>query len=434
MFERFTDRARRVVVLAQEEARLLGHNWIGTEHILLGLISEQEGVAARTLDQLGISLDAVRGKVEGIIGAGGDVPSGHIPFTPRAKKVLELSLREALQLGHNYIGTEHILLGLIREGEGVAAQVLVNLGAELAAVRQGVIQQLSGYKAGQGRPGGPGPGPRETPAVAKARVAARAMARDKPVGSNPWLRALVVDSNSMASKVLASLGVTAEAVDQQLLGMDVAGTSDETPEEAGARRIRMRVEGKLLTLEIDDPELAASLEKAMTGRKARIISGSDPEATGFPSLWSAVSRTVDDLTRRMIRVTPRHPSTGRPPATEARVTDPAQPPPGWDPTALAGGYVLVHTKDGPVGHFEVGAGVEAATVRAWLRSWLEEHREQLVGPPVEEPELLTAMWTLVSRAGEAFRIQRVGFEREGEGSTPVPLDTLVGYALDDLAA
>ncbi|MDY7105205.1 MAG: ATP-dependent Clp protease ATP-binding subunit [Actinomycetota bacterium] len=150
MFERFTDRARRVVVLAQEEARLLNHNYIGTEHILLGLIHEGEGVAAKALESLSISLEAVRSQVEEIIGQGGSSPSGHIPFTPRAKKVLELSLREALQLGHNYIGTEHILLGLIREGEGVAAQVLVKLGADLSRVRQQVIQLLSGYSG----PGG----------------------------------------------------------------------------------------------------------------------------------------------------------------------------------------------------------------------------------------------------------------------------------------
>ena len=156
MFERFTDRARRVVVLAQEEARMLNHNYIGTEHILLGLIHEGEGVAAKGLEALGISLEAVRSQVEEIIGQGQQAPSGHIPFTPRAKKVLELSLREALQLGHNYIGTEHILLGLIREGEGVAAQVLVKLGADLNRVRQQVIQLLSGYQgkepAAQGGP------------------------------------------------------------------------------------------------------------------------------------------------------------------------------------------------------------------------------------------------------------------------------------------
>ena len=174
MFERFTDRARRVVVLAQEEARLLNHNYIGTEHILLGLIHEGEGVAAKALESLGISLEGVRGQVEELIGQGGSSPSGHIPFTPRAKKVLELSLREALQLGHNYIGTEHILLGLIREGEGVAAQVLVKLGADLSRVRQQVIQLLSGY-AGSGGPMGA--------ASEKAGATSGGRGTDSPSGS-----------------------------------------------------------------------------------------------------------------------------------------------------------------------------------------------------------------------------------------------------------
>ena len=174
LFERFTDRARRVVVLAQEEARLLNHNYIGTEHILLGLIHEGEGVAAKALESLGISLEGVRGQVEELIGQGGSAPSGHIPFTPRAKKVLELSLREALQLGHNYIGTEHILLGLIREGEGVAAQVLVKLGADLSRVRQQVIQLLSGY-AGSGGPMGA--------ASEKAGATSGGRGTDSPSGS-----------------------------------------------------------------------------------------------------------------------------------------------------------------------------------------------------------------------------------------------------------
>ena len=166
MFERFTDRARRVVVLAQEEARMLNHNYIGTEHILLGLIHEGEGVAAKGLESLGISLEGVRAQVEEIIGQGQQAPSGHIPFTPRAKKVLELSLREALQLGHNYIGTEHILLGLIREGEGVAAQVLVKLGADLNRVRQQVIQLLSGYQGKEAvQTGGPAEGTPSTSLV-----------------------------------------------------------------------------------------------------------------------------------------------------------------------------------------------------------------------------------------------------------------------------
>ena len=163
MFERFTDRARRVLVLAQEEARLLNHSFIGTEHILLGLIHEGEGVAAKALEQLGISLEAVREKVEETIGLSGTAPTGSPPFTPRAKKVLELSLREALQLGHNYIGTEHMLLGLVREGEGVAAQVLVSLGADLARVRQQVIQLLSGYQGKEAAGVGAGSSSSETP-------------------------------------------------------------------------------------------------------------------------------------------------------------------------------------------------------------------------------------------------------------------------------
>ncbi|MEO7804493.1 MAG: ATP-dependent Clp protease ATP-binding subunit [Actinomycetota bacterium] len=192
MFERFTDRARRVVVLAQEEARLLNHNYIGTEHILLGLISEGEGVAAKALESLGVSLDSVRSQVEEIIGTGSSSPQGHIPFTPRAKKVLELSLREALQLGHNYIGTEHILLGLIREGEGVAAQVLQKLGADLGRVRQQVIQLLSGYGPSpeRGTPGevtAPGGSPildqfgRNLTALAKANKLDPTIGREKEI-------------------------------------------------------------------------------------------------------------------------------------------------------------------------------------------------------------------------------------------------------------
>ncbi|KHE75553.1 NDP-hexose 4-ketoreductase [Kocuria marina] len=148
MFERFTDRARRVVVLAQEEARMLNHNYIGTEHLLLGLIHEGEGVAAKALESMGITLSAAREQVQDIIGPGQQAPSGHIPFTPRAKKVLEHSLREALQLGHNYIGTEHILLGIIRAGEGVASQVLVKLGADPGKVRATVLELISGYQSG----------------------------------------------------------------------------------------------------------------------------------------------------------------------------------------------------------------------------------------------------------------------------------------------
>jgi hypothetical protein len=177
VFERFTDRARRVLVLAQEEARLLNHGFIGTEHILLGLIHEGDGVAAQALAEMEISLEAVRAEVEDVIGLSTTIPMGSPPFTPRAKKVLELSLREAIQLGHNYIGTEHMLLGLVREGEGVAAQVLVSLGADLARVRETVIQLLAGEVGSE--TGSSGPGAREPargwrswgPSRTRARIA-----------------------------------------------------------------------------------------------------------------------------------------------------------------------------------------------------------------------------------------------------------------------
>jgi ATP-dependent Clp protease ATP-binding subunit ClpC len=149
VFERFTDQARRVIVAAQKEARLLDHNYIGTEHILLGLLREGEGQAARTLASLGVSLEAVRTQVEEIIGRGDSIPSGHIPFTPRAKKVLELSLREARWGGDEHIGSDHILLGLVREGEGVAAQVLVKLGAGLSEVRRAIISARAGKETDQ---------------------------------------------------------------------------------------------------------------------------------------------------------------------------------------------------------------------------------------------------------------------------------------------
>ena len=188
MFERFTDRARRVVVLAQEEARMLNHNYIGTEHLLLGLIHEGEGVAAKALESLGISLEAVRQQVEEIIGQGQQAPSGHIPFTPRAKKVLELSLRESRQLGHDYIGTEHILLGLLREGEGVAAQVLGRLGADLTRVRHHVIQLLHGQRGEEptgSAAGGREPRPPPQIAVRLDAIGSRLSAVEQRTGTGP---------------------------------------------------------------------------------------------------------------------------------------------------------------------------------------------------------------------------------------------------------
>jgi ATP-dependent Clp protease ATP-binding subunit ClpA len=178
VFERFTERGRRVMVLAQEEARLLGHNFIGTEHLLLGLIHEGECVAAQVLERLGISRETVRAKIEETVGAPATAAGGSPPFTPRAKRVLELSLREALQLGHNYIGTEHILLGIIREGEGVGARILVDLGADLPTVRQQVVQLLSGYTGRE-------PVPEDDAPVLRSPAGRVFPSRTSPSGSPP---------------------------------------------------------------------------------------------------------------------------------------------------------------------------------------------------------------------------------------------------------
>ena len=227
MFERFTDRARRVVVLAQEEARLLNHDHIGTEHILLGLVHEDEGVGAQALESLNIKLEAVRREVEELVGQGESPPSEHIPFTPRAKKVLELSLREAIQLGHNYIGTEHILLGILREGEGVACQVLVKLGANLPTVRARVLQLVAKR---------PGKGASEalltlSPELAavldEARRAAEANGESE-VTPIYLVLAAVENPDGAAGRMLRSVGVDPGELRRRLRGESDEGPRDES--------------------------------------------------------------------------------------------------------------------------------------------------------------------------------------------------------------
>jgi len=255
MFEQFTDRARRVVALAQDEARILNHDYIGTEHILLGLIHEGDGVAAKALESLGISLDAVRQQVLEIIGRGEQAPPGHIPFTPRAKKVLELSLREALQLGHNYISTEHILLGLIREGDGVAAQVLVKLGADLNRVRQQVIQLLHGYQGKEPVSAGTGRGSRLVDDVL-ARMDAldhRLAAVERWVGMRPDLDDLDQEIAQMRREKEAAVdrqdfeaAVTLRDKEKQLLAAR-AGREKEWTEAAAGRLPLARELGRVNT-------------------------------------------------------------------------------------------------------------------------------------------------------------------------------------------
>ena len=276
MFERFTNRARRVVVLAQEEARRLRHNYIGTEHLLLGLLSESDGLACRALTGFGMSLEGTRQEVGDLIGTGKQELSGHIPFTPRAKKTLELALREALKLHHTYIGTEHLLLGLLREGEqgrdnGVAVRILKQ-HAELPAICAAVMDLLpvTDLRAArlrswlrrrpEGEPAEPGaPGEQAvlsaTPAADITLSEAARLAGAQPVGSHHLLLAALADPGNAAARALTALGVDLERAREALRGMDVAGTSDELPEEAGRRQMVIHVTGERLLLEAADPAI-----------------------------------------------------------------------------------------------------------------------------------------------------------------------------------
>jgi ATP-dependent Clp protease ATP-binding subunit ClpA len=314
MFERFTDRARRAVVSAQEEARRLQHNYIGTEHILLGLLAVQGGVAFKVLDRFGMSQEGVREEVVALIGPGSTPMSGHIPFTPRAKKTLELSLREALQLNHNYIGTEHILLGLIREGEGVAAQIIAAHGADLDSVSRAVVEMLhaySGQRSGQrwlrGLSGAPGEAEDRpaTPAAEASVSGAVRLAGTRPVGSHHLLAAALDDPDSAAARTLASLGVDLDQAREALRTVDVTGTSDEQPEERGRRHMVLRVSDTSLTVEATDPDLikAAKAAAEALGEQADppgTIRGDLPDSVTLGSVWLALQASLENIRRRAV--------------------------------------------------------------------------------------------------------------------------------------
>ena len=344
MFERFTDKARHVVVLAQEEARRLQHNYIGTEHILLGLLAEPRGLAFRALERFGMSLDGTREEVKAMIGIGTTTVSGHIPFTPRAKKILELALREALQLHHNYIGTEHILLGVLREGDGVGAKILRQHSADLAPIRMTVIDLLAAAPA-EGTRGrrwlrrrsaadtgeAPEPGEsaelRTSPAADTSLSEAARLAGSQPVGSHHLLLAALGDPDTAAARALAALGVDLDQAREALRNADVTGTSDEQPEEAGRRQMLIRVTDQQLTIEATDPvivKLGLAALRALGDKAdpAGTIRGDLPDSASLTNVWQALYDSLGAIQRRATLPaepsgSPAQPGKPNQPGTEA---------------------------------------------------------------------------------------------------------------------
>ena len=330
MFERFTNRARHVVVLAQDEARLLNHNFIGTEHLLLGLLGEPESIGGRVLGDFGMTLESARDEVAANVSRGRKPPGGgHIPFTPRAKKVLELSLREALQLHHNYIGTEHILLGMIREGDGVAARVLRQHG-DLLAIRAAVLDMVPAVSAGvamhrrwlRRRPSvGPAEGGAEsseqaelnaTPAVDVTLSEAARLAGSRPVGSHHLLLAALTDADTAVARTLVALGLDLEHAKEALRNVDVTGTSDELPEESGRRQMLITVTDDKLTLEATDRLIVEAAKAAVSslGDRARTpgtIHGDLPDAASLAAVWRALRDSLVVIKQRASASPPDQP-------------------------------------------------------------------------------------------------------------------------------
>ncbi len=307
MFERFTTEARSIVVQAQDEARLIKHNYVGTEHLLLAMLRPDTATAA-ALSTLGISLEPTRAMVVDIVGEGGSSPTGHIPFTPRAKKVLELSLREAIKLGDNSIRAEHVLLGLVREGEGVAAQVLVKQGASLDQVRDAALARLTRSPVGHPPPPSHRAGG-QTPATDSALAVARQLAATGPLGSHHLLEALARSPDSAAARVLAALGVDAEALSAKIDEIGLDGTTDLTPAESAARRMTVRLDSfaegdagdpaaRRAVIELGD-ERTVALVEMITGAAGGPLRGDDPAAGSLVGLWHAVSFELAKVAERL---------------------------------------------------------------------------------------------------------------------------------------
>ena len=299
MFERFTDKARHCVVLAQEEARRQAHPHIGTEHLLLGLLGEPEAIAGQVLSQLGIGLAATRTDVERLVGRGDGAPHGHIPFTPQAKKVLELSLREALGLGHNYIGTEHILLGLLRNGEGPAVTVLEERGATSANVRSLVKAALERADGAKGTTRAP-QAARRTVGADAVIAAAQQLAGAGPMGSHHLLEAMVLVDDSLASGALVALGVDADALAAKIDELGTEGTTDLSPEEAGAQHMELRIGDDEVVIVMRDPTMLG-LGRTLSGVIGNGVTGTAGAASPLVGLWEA---NLDALRELLERVEP----------------------------------------------------------------------------------------------------------------------------------
>jgi ATP-dependent Clp protease ATP-binding subunit ClpA len=295
MFERFTSQARSVVVTAQEESRSLQHDYIGTEHVLLGLLTVPDTPAAAALSRLGLTKEVVVAEVEATVGRGKKPSSGHIPFTPRAKKVLELALREALKMKNNYIGTEHITLAIVREGEGLAAKILAEHAHGLEAVRAAVLATMSGETPTETA------APRRkkgTIAAEEVVSAAEALAGGAPLGSHHLLEALVRAEGSMAARVFAELGVDAEAVAAKIDELDPEGTTDATPEETAARQMELRVTGQEVQLVFRD-EYTVDLATKVTALAGGPILGTGPVTGTFVPLWQSTNELLLGFLRTM---------------------------------------------------------------------------------------------------------------------------------------
>jgi ATP-dependent Clp protease ATP-binding subunit ClpA len=313
MFERFSARARQVIVQAQEEARLFHHNYIGTEHLLLGMLAEPDGVAHQALTAAGVTREDVRVRVQAAVGMGKRAPAGHIPFTPSSKKVLELGLREALSLHHDYIGTEHLLLGLIRERDGLGARLLSESGVDLLTLRMSVLDLVppgSGSAETRRRPFWARsrhdlPAPSEAGDVLRTTTAtdtsldeARRLAGDGAVGSHHLLLATLSDSTSAAAKALGSLGIDLDQARSALREVDVAGTTDELPEEAGRRQLVMRVSGSTLVMETADPTLVVAAQGILASSGSQEIRGDDVRSRGFAEVWRAWQASLQATAER----------------------------------------------------------------------------------------------------------------------------------------